>query len=287
MTDLAIAYRIYPGISKTPAFFSENKLELSALCLRSFRRALGSLTVKVWAILDGCPAVYEDLFREQFSERELEIVRLDGAGNLSTFSMQLDLLTAQTEADFVYFAEDDYYYLPDALVKVLEFARSNDEVDFVTPYDHPGNYDTSNGRERHLVRTFGDHHWRTASATCLTFLASRDVLVRTRKIFGTYGRNNNDGSLWLALTEKTELLDPRVHWRNAGRRHLWLKTWFWGYQQILFDRSYRLWGPLPSLATHMEVTCMAPLVDWGAEFLRSQDEALQMVQRLLTSSESK
>jgi hypothetical protein len=64
MIDLAAAYRIYPGASKAPAFFETDKFKLSGMCLQSFKRALGGLRVKVWALLDGCPPEYEALFRE-------------------------------------------------------------------------------------------------------------------------------------------------------------------------------------------------------------------------------
>jgi hypothetical protein len=57
MIDLAVAYRIYPRVSKSHAFFSADKFRLSKMCLDSFRGALGGLRVKVWALLDGCPLV--------------------------------------------------------------------------------------------------------------------------------------------------------------------------------------------------------------------------------------
>jgi hypothetical protein len=56
--DLAVAYRVYPGISKEPAVHADDKLRLAELCLRSFKEALGTLRVKVWALLDGCPPEY-------------------------------------------------------------------------------------------------------------------------------------------------------------------------------------------------------------------------------------
>ena len=83
MVDLAIAYRIYPGVSKTPAFFSTDKFKLSEMCLRSFRGALGGLKVKVWALLDGCPPEYENLFRGIFMSSELEILSSNKIGNLA------------------------------------------------------------------------------------------------------------------------------------------------------------------------------------------------------------
>jgi hypothetical protein len=270
MIDLAVAYRIYPGVSKNPAFFSTDKLRLSEMCLRSFKQSLGELKVKIWAILDGCPPEYEGLFRGIFHSSELEIIALDKIGNLATFSLQIDLLSNQTEAPFVYFAEDDYFYLPDALEKMVSFMRCNKDVDFVTPYDHPDSYYTSSRFERHLVRPFGDRYWRTASSTCLTFLTSRQALLRTRSTFKTYSRGNWDCPVWLSLTQKYELANPCVHWQSLFRFAIWGQAIRWGYRALLFGRRYRLWVPLPALATHMESPCLSPLVDWQSLFLDSQ-----------------
>jgi hypothetical protein len=269
MIDLAIAYRIYPGVSKTPAVFTKDKFNLSAICLHSFKEALGNLRVKIWALLDDCPDEYEDLFRSHFGEDELEIVQLGRVGNLSTFSLQLDLLTRNTDAELVYFAEDDYFYLPDAIDNMVAFTRANSDVDFVTPYDHPDTYNESSRYEKHRLRVFGGRHWRTATSTCLTFLASRRSLLSAESIFRTYCRGNMDCPIWLSLTEKAGLGDLRVHWHDAFRFKTWLKTWRWGLSQILFGRSYRLWSPLPTLATHMESTCLSPGIDWSACFDRA------------------
>ena len=272
MLDLAIAYRIYPGVSKAPALFANDKLSLSETCLRSFKGALGELRIKMWVLLDGCPPEYELLFRNLFSDHELEIVSLSGVGNRRTFSLQIDLLTRQTEAAYVYFAEDDYFYLPDALVKMLAFIRENRDVDFVTPYDHPDSYCTSSRLERHLVRPYGECYWRTASSTCLTFLTSREGLLRTASIFRSYSSGNSDCSLWLALTQKLSLADPRIHWHNRVRVKVWAKTWLWGARRILLGRRYRLWAPLPTLATHVESSCLAPLIDWQNVFHRAEEQ---------------
>jgi hypothetical protein len=270
MIDLAIAYRIYPGISKSPAFFPTDKFKLSEMCLWSFKKALGGLRVKIWALLDGCPPEYETLFRETFQGDDLEILWLDKIGNLATFSLQIDLLTKQTEASYVYFAEDDYFYFPDALKIMIAFMREHQDVDFVTPYDHPDSYHTSSRFERHLVRPSVDRYWRTASSTCLTFLTSREKLVRTQSTFRTYSRGNRDCPVWLALTQKLELTNIRVHWHDLFRLAMWVRTWQWGYRALLFGRRYRLWVPLPTLATHMESPCLSPLIDWQEHFAASQ-----------------
>jgi hypothetical protein len=276
MLNLAVAYRIYPGISKSPAFFSTDKVQLSEMCLHSFKKALGSLRVKIWVLLDGCPPGYEALFRQVFQNGDLEIITLNKVGNLATFSLQIDLLANQTEAPYVYFAEDDYFYLPDALEKMIVFMRENPDVDFVTPYDHPDSYYTSSRFERHLVRPSGDRYWRTASSTCLTFLTSRENLIHTKAMFKTYCRDNRDCSMWLALTQKIELADPRVHWHDLFRMKIWALTWKWGFFRILFRRRYLLWVPIPTLATHMEFPGLSPLVDWQELFVNSQDESLRL-----------
>ncbi len=272
MFDLAVAYRVYPGISKTPAFFSNDKLKLSELCLKSFKGSLGPLRVKIWALLDGCPAEYEELFLKVLGGDDLEIIRLSGVGNLSTFSHQIDLLTNQTVARHVYFAEDDYFYLRDGLSAMLTFMRENPDVDFVTPYDHPDSYYTCSRFERHHVKPFGDRYWRTASSTCLTFLTSRENLIRTESVFRTYCQGNMDCPIWLALTQRSELGNVRVHWHDSFRLKTWIKTWIWGYRSLLFDRRYRLWTPMPTLATHMESTGLSPLLDWQSHFLQAQDQ---------------
>jgi hypothetical protein len=273
MIDLAIAYRIYPRVSKAPAVWADDKFKLSAFSLHSFKQALGSLRVKMWVLLDGCPAAYEDLFRRYFNDDELIILRLEGIGNLPTFSMQVDLLSNQHDADLVYFAEDDYLYLPNALVEMVDFARNNGSADFVTPYDHSGNYDLPLVRERHWIVPFGHRHWRTSTATCLTFLAKKQSLLSTRSLFKTYLNRNDDGSIWMAITQKTGLFNFRVYAQDSVMLKLWLKAWFWGYRQILFGRSYKLWSPVPSLSTHLESTCLAPVIDWNVEFHRAEQEA--------------
>ncbi len=268
--DLAIAYRIYPGVSKLPAAWGHDKLTLASMCLASFKEALGSLRVKIWALLDGCPPEYEQLFRRYFRDDQLIVLHLDGIGNLPTFSRQIEILAGQNVSELVYFAEDDYFYLPNALSQMVEFARANPDADFVTPYDHSGNYIPPLARERHLVRPFGKRHWRTSTATCLTFLAKRTALLKTSDLFKTYARRNEDGSIWIAITQKYGLLDMRIYGTTSILFKLWLKAWFWGYRQILFGGTLRLWGPLPSVATHLESTCLAPAIDWQAHFREAE-----------------
>ena len=274
MRDLAVAYRIYPGISRSPAYHHEDKFKLSKMCLESFRRACDGLQVKVWALLDGCPPEYEALFRSIFTDEELEIISLQGEGNQATFLRQIDILTQQSDAEYVFFAEDDYFYFPGALGKMIDLARNNPDVDFVTPYDNSDSYCAPTAPARHFVKPYGKQYWRTASSTCLTFLTSKKNLQRTKRLFCTYSRGNWDCALWQSLTLKYELADLRVQWLNKFNFLRWVQTWRWGFIEILFGRRYKLWVPIPTLSTHMESTFLSPLVDWPSVFEESQQENL-------------
>ena len=140
--DLAVAYRIYPKIAKCalPLPFGADKYRLSKACLQSFRESLGPLRVKVWALLDNCPKQYEEHFFEYFHAPDLVILNLNGEGNQATFARQINILLNQTDADLVYFAEDDYLYLPGQFPPMVEFMVQNSDVDFVSPFDHRDYY---------------------------------------------------------------------------------------------------------------------------------------------------
>lgn len=273
--DLAVAYRIYPKMAK-PALglpFSEDKYRLAEACLRSFRRSLGTLRAKVWVLLDGCPPEYEDLFRKYFTEKDLILMPLPGVGNHQTFLKQIEILAGQEDAEFVYFAEDDYFYLPDQFHLMTGFMRAFPDVDFISPYDHLDCYTLDLHRKPKWLRVHGDHHWRTAASTCLTFLTSREILRQTQHIFRTYARRNFDCSVWLSLT-KESLVRPVDFCRWAVREPLFAKitvrAWMFGWAQILFGKRRRLWTPVPGIATHMDAKALSPTIDW-AGLMREED----------------
>jgi hypothetical protein len=263
--DLAVAYRVYPGVSKAPVRFADDKLRLAETCLRSFATAVDGLRVKVWALLDGCGPEYAALFRSCFADEDLVALELDREGNQATFQRQIDILLGQDAADLVYFAEDDYLYAPGALAEMVELIRANPEADFVSPYDHADYYQEKLHRHPVRVHAFGRRHWRTANSTCLTFLTRRETLRKARRVFETYSTGNSDFSLWLSLTKLAgwNPLLP-VLYRFTDRRYAspLLSVWRRTGLQMLFGPRFKLWVPIPSLATHMESTGLAPVVEW-------------------------
>lgn len=267
--DLAVAYRIYPKVAK-PALglpFSDDKARLAEVCLRSFRRSLGSLRVKVWVLLDGCPPEYADIFRRYFDEEDLVLIPLAGIGNYGTFNKQIEILSRQNDSELIYFAEDDYFYLPDQLRLMLDFLQAHDDVDFVSPFDHLDCYTMELHRMPTWLRAFQGRHWRTAASTCLTFLTTRQVLRETEQVFRTYARKNYDSSLWLTLTKQRVLAPwtwPWIAIREPFTMKIFAKAWLFGWSQILFGTRRTVWTPVPSIASHMDINALAPSVDWPA-----------------------
>ncbi len=267
--DVAVAYRIYPRVSKVPAMFPEDKLQLARLCLRSFRASLGTVRAKMFVLLDGCPPQFEGLFTECFNTADLELIRLSGIGDRQTFSRQLEILSNQDDSDAVYFAEDDYFYLPGQFEVMLNFLRDCPDADFVSPYDHPDYYSLPLHSGPQLNREYRDRHWRTAASTCWTFLTTKETLARTRKVLQAYPSGSLDVSVWLSLT-KQAVFSPGIIRRCFQERikmgGFVALSWLYGWPQILAGKRRKLWIPTPSIATHMDQRFLAPGVDWNSLF---------------------
>jgi hypothetical protein len=265
--DLAVAYRIYPKVSKPAKSlpFGDDKLRQAEICLRSFRNSLGSLRVKVWAILDGCSGEYRELFKRYFAPEDLILIELDGVGNEATYAKQLDVLLSQRDSDVVYLAEDDYLYLPDQFPVMRRFLLGEREVDFVTPYDHPDCYRLDLHHEPKWVTVFEGRHWRTAASTCLTFLTQKSTLSKYERTLRTYSGGNRDCAMWLSLT-KRRVFNPLALLRFFFRREFYwkriVKAWLYGWRQIVFGKAAKLWVPLPGSATHLCAGLLSPSVDW-------------------------
>jgi GT2 family glycosyltransferase len=265
--DFAVAYRIYPRVSKRAQSlpFGDDKLRQAEICLRSFRNSLGSLRVKVWAILDGCPGEFRELFQRYFAPEDLALIEFDGIGNRATFGKQIEILLRQEDSDLIYFAEDDYVYLAEQFPLMLRFLRDGQGVDFVTPYDHPDCYQLDLHHEPKWVTVFEGHHWRTAASTCLTFLTRKSTLARYEHTIMAYSRGNNDCAMWLSLT-KRRVFNPLAPLRFLAKGEFYWKifvqAWLFCWRQIVFGKAAKLWVPLPGLATHLCAGLLSPSIDW-------------------------
>ena len=273
--DLAVAYRINPKMSAhRPPVFAEDKFKLAELCLKSFKDSLGGLRVKVWALLNNCPPEYEAIFTKLWPEEDLVLVRFPGVAAGKTLHEQSRILAEQTDAEIVYFAEDDYFYLPGQFQQAVNFLKQNPDADFATPYDHPDLYSTDLHNHLRETREFGGRKWSFCISTTHTFLAKRPALIESQQLFlklfrDFEGRTSPDLAMWMALTKK-RVFNPVKFFRWSVSHRYWAGSiflaWHHCWRQILFGRRFTLWTPQPSIATHMVARLQAPGIDWQNEF---------------------
>lgn len=274
--DVAIAYRICPRISGRPPVFQNDKLRLAELCVKSLKAGLGTLRAKVWVLLDNCPPEYERLFTDLWDANDLVLIRYPGIGNRGTFMEQIRVLATQTDATRVFFAEDDYLYLPAQMQNAVDLLDQHKEVDFITPYDHPDYYSLRVHRHKHQTIGCGGHRWRTVATTTCTFLTRQSTLVAARPVLESYYRpilfnRVTDNAVWLSLT-KHGVFNPFNIVRYVIPHRFWawgfLVAWAANWRHILFGRRMNLWAPKPSLATHMLAGLLGVGVDWSQELRR-------------------
>jgi len=139
-------------------------------------------------------------------------------------------------------------------------------VHFVTPYDHLDSYDLPiHTRNKYEIAIHGNFHWRTSASTCLTFLTTKTILKKTESAFRSYCHGNWDSSLWFAITKFNILnIGTLIKYLLTDRfiTKILVLSWLKTGSQIVLGKKYKLWQPMPSVATHMEKISLAPNIDW-------------------------
>ena len=267
--DIVIAHRVSPALSKTSVGFT-TKRDLVCSTTRSLAEALERFDGRIRhiVILDGCPPEYEAVFRRFFPDSgavRMDFVRTPEIGNQATFAKQIEVLLAAEDADLVYFSEDDYLYAPDAFKAMAEFIRHSGAA-FVTPLDHPDRYNQRLEKPRpSAIRVSAHSHWRTVGTSCLTFMTSRDVLLRSHEALETYARGAMDGTMWLGIT-KEDVFNPAILFRAAIFFLFRVKAGFGAFMPLCAWKShgaclltrprFDLWAPMPTLAVHLSSTSL-------------------------------
>jgi hypothetical protein len=280
--DVAVTWRVYPKVSASspPPIFGDDKLKLSELCLRSFKDSIGDLRVKLWAVLNSCPPEYEEMFYRVWGKENLVIVRLPGVPASASLYEAIQILTRQADAEVIFLACDDYFYLPGQFRAAVNFIRQNPDADFVTVYDHLELHTTDLHRLQCETRKAGDRTWMTCVSTTDTYMTTRKTLTELHPFFLRLKKSFASGhwpdlGTWMALTKK-RVFNPfkLVQW--SFNRRYWAFSivlgWVYCWRQVLFGRRYKLWGPQPSIATHMVAGLEAPGIDWQKEFERQLPE---------------
>lgn len=157
-------------------------------CFWNTINAFGLPSSDVRVIADNC----EDSTLEQMEFFGEKAIRTN-LGNAGSFRYALDLALEENAPDeIVYFAEDDYLYLPDA-AKYVQDGMAN--ADFVTLYDHPDKY-TKRYQGGEISKVIKTHltHWRYTVSTCMTFATRVELLQHDYNVWKEYtsGEHPND-----------------------------------------------------------------------------------------------
>ena len=262
--DIAVAWRIYPGVSKTPIIYPADKFELVKTSLRSFLASARDLRIRYFFILDGCPPEYRQLIETLFAGEAFSIIETPAIGNHGTFAKQVELLATQTDAGIVYFAEDDYLYLPGELKHLHAFMTAEKEADFVSGYVAADIFRHPIHQHKRITKYADGKLWFTVNSTCLTFMTRVEVLREIKSLLLTYSKGNNDCAVWLVIT-KTHILRPFSYMRLMGHRESFgiLKMAVkYSLQYFFTTRRYKLWVPFPAVCTHLEKGNESPGIDW-------------------------
>ncbi len=263
--DLAVAWRIYPGVSKTPLIYPKNKFNLVSVCLKSFLASAANLEVKYYFLLDGCPKEYNQLINELFKDKAVEIIETASLGNLATFKMQIDILSTQEDSDIVYFAEDDYLYVPNEFHKMVSFIRNHKKVDFASCYLHSDTFTHPIHQHKKNTIDFEGHQWLSDSSTCLTFMTTKKTLLKTKDLLLTYSNGNNDCAMWLVMT-KTFIYNPlkyiQFYFSNKESFNILKVAVKYSFKFFFRFRKFSLYIANPAIGTHLEKDLVSPDINW-------------------------
>jgi len=202
---VSIALRVSPILNKKQIYF-KSKYDLVKICFESLLRALEGVDFELFVILDGCPRSFEKIFRENVSKDALKIVKVDGIGNSATFLLQIFLLSNFASMEYVYFAEDDYFYIG-SIKEMIELISRRSFMDFLSPYDHPDYHFRKDVHPYKIISfEYNGRIWKNVMSTCCTFLTRRSTLVETREIFKSY-KDLGDYLMWYLLTRMIPIKD--------------------------------------------------------------------------------
>lgn len=217
-----------------PAFHSK------MLCLRSFLRAWQHVRSRATLTFINDSPMPDD--RLHVMGEWGKIISFPGLGNSQSYRQVLALATALPSTDLVYFAEDDYLYKQEAFTQMVHAFAELPTVEYITLFDHLDRYlrtdDAGGGRSRVMLAV--DRHWPTVESTCMTFSARIHALKR---------------DVWIHRLFTIP--------RTPRDRHIWRCTQGLTYFFWKFPKS-RLISPIPSLATHLDPSALAPHTDWAA-----------------------
>jgi hypothetical protein len=128
--------------------------------------------------------------------------------------------------DNIYFLEDDYLHLPNA-INILE--EGIEKFQLISGYDHPDRYtriDDITYKQEEISITKSSH-WRTAEATTHTFIVSKNI--------------------------SEIVIDEAIKFPSADREF---------FRNLYKTKNIRLWQTIPGVITHVTNMFSSPLINW-------------------------
>lgn len=262
---LLVIYRSSPGEgSQRPNYFTKLK------ALESFINSIKKIDDKKIIFLNDGIISDEQL---KAMSKVGEITSLDGIGNGKSFRYALNIAITKNP-ELVYFAEDDYYYLPFAFEELLSIAKRRKNIHYFTLYDSPRKYESKTRKIRDFKAIIykGERvFWRTEPATCMTFLARVKYLRKDSfyfKLF-TIGTSHTDSKFKRLILRKLLTMN-QYPWDLS----LW-NTLLGPPPGKLANKVYwplklvkrKLLGPIPSLACHINTSVVEICDDANKQFL--------------------
>ena len=282
--DIAIAFRCYPWISKTPKYRSTDKLAMITWWLKSMVKCLWDLNTKFFIIADGISDSWKEEIIQSLWECDYEYIYTDHIWNNWTYGKQIDILLNQSDSEIVYFAEDDYLYNIydnqwfEEWIKLLREKKA----DFISLFDHRGIYNRNMHKYKKNYIITENKIWKTEVSTCCTFMTTKKTLWKTKNILLKYTKWCWDYPMWIILTKinafrifdidysdkiwlpqnkKPRIIQKLV--RNfPGEFVSLVMAYVYWRKDILFWKKYKLYIPTPSTCTHLEKEDIAPLINW-------------------------
>jgi hypothetical protein len=273
-SPLHLVYRYAPGAGAKPrpTFFSKDS------CLAAFLRTASAVDGADITFLHDGEATPER--RRQLSEWG-ELIELPSVGNARSKRAALSLLELRrwSDDDLVYFAEDDYLFVPDAFKRLLHAAAADPNAQFFTLYDHPDYQRLALHRRFARRRGAGivvdGTRWSQVRSTTMSFAARVGALRELSWAFwlGTRGSYPDDFGVFSGLQHTGPHLLLRAIAAGRSLRDIDIARSLAARLVRRDECQWRLIAPVPSLATHVEVDMLAAGVDWEAE-ARAADEWL-------------
>jgi len=236
---MVILYRISENSYKRERFEHATK----EYCLSTFTSRVTDPSDELHIFADAMSDAGYTLLADRCSAwmPNAHIHRTYAGSSAASFRIVYEKALEYPDDTVIWFQEDDYLYRigSDCLNRQL-IHEALQRAHYVSLYDHPDKYIPArqggnpmvgdDGGEVTKVYTTSSSHWKLTNSTTLTFGALCGIL-------------REDRDIWMKWTAESHPHDM----------HAFLE---------LREKGRSLLTPIPSRATHCDVTWAAPLVDW-------------------------